>query len=214
MNKERGAGSAYDGTQRWRLKAKRWLIIYAGGKCQVCAYDKYYGNLVFHHFGEKKETLSKLVLATVSWKRILAEADKCVLLCHNCHGEVHAGFRPCPDINLVTRQSALALIESEKPILKKNKYRPCAYCKKMTNALKFCSQKCSQLASAKITWPSDEELSKLVWQQPMTVLAKKLGITDKAIKKHCKKREIQTPSGFGYWSHRHAGLALGNASVP
>lgn len=26
---------------------------------------------------------------TISWKRIRAEVDKCILVCKNCHGEIH-----------------------------------------------------------------------------------------------------------------------------
>jgi hypothetical protein len=50
----------------------------------------------------------------------------------------------------------------------------------------------------KIEWPSDSELSKLVWEIPRSKLALQLGISDKAIAKHCKKHGISQPSR-GYW---------------
>jgi len=188
----------YGNTQRWRLKAKRWVIKYAGGKCQVCQYDKYQGNLVFHHIGDKKETVSRMINATVSWSQILDEINKCVLLCHNCHGEVHAGLAICPEIDIEKRIRSLSEIESEKPMSKDKIFRPCAYCKKLTNSNKFCGQKCSRLAAQKILWPPNEELAILVWKHSMTFLAKQLNVSGNAIKKRCITRGISIPIGFEF----------------
>ena len=46
---------------------------------------------------------------------------------------------------------------------------------------------------------SRKELYDLVWQEPMTTLSKKLGITDNGLRKHCKSMNIPTPP-MGYWS--------------
>lgn len=50
----------------------------------------------------------------------------------------------------------------------------------------------------KITWPSDNELSILVNTKPLIFLAKDLGVSDNAIKKRCKKLNIQLPP-MGFW---------------
>ena len=44
-----------------------------------------------------------------------------------------------------------------------------------------------------------DELYNLVWSRPMTHLAKEFGISDVAIRKHCKKFDIATPY-VGYWA--------------
>ena len=64
-----------------------------GGKCKCCGYSKCSEALVFHHINpeSKVEKVSKLVYRkgiTIA-KR---EAEKCMLLCANCHAEVHAGL--------------------------------------------------------------------------------------------------------------------------
>jgi DNA-binding Lrp family transcriptional regulator len=41
-------------------------------------------------------------------------------------------------------------------------------------------------------------LAKLVWEMPFTEIAKRLGISDVAIRKRCKKLGIETPPQ-GYW---------------
>lgn len=55
----------------------------------------------------------------------------------------------------------------------------------------------------KISWPSKEELEKLVWKQPSSTLGKLLGVSDVAIKKHCKKLGISKPPR-GYWTKKKA----------
>lgn len=75
----------------WRIRAKEKLVEYKGGKCIVCGYNRYIGNLTFHHLdpNEKEFTISGKTIGIDSLKK---EVDKCALLCHICHGEVHAGL--------------------------------------------------------------------------------------------------------------------------
>ena len=76
-----------------KRKLKHILITYKGGKCQKCGYNKCEGALQFHHRNpkEKEFGLSEINLndSTFSLKNILSEADKCDLLCANCHAEQH-----------------------------------------------------------------------------------------------------------------------------
>ena len=60
-------------------------------------------------------------------------------------------------------------------------------------------RRCGQVRPTKIAWPTDEELHTLIWSIPTSSLAKKLGVSDKAIEKRCKSRNIIKPSGT-YWS--------------
>ena len=144
---------SYEGTQRWRKKAKTWIVRYMGGKCSVCGYNKYDGNLASHHIDEKtkEKTISSLINKCHSWKRILKEADKCVLVCHNCHGEIHIGMTECPDLDSERRKLVLEEIESEKPIPKSGKYHYCPECGEMVNDLqKYCSNDCKNKAQQRI----------------------------------------------------------------
>lgn len=80
-------------TSSRRQKVKAALISAYGGVCQLCGYNKCQSSLVFHHLDptEKDFTISQ-------WKgfdfdRIISEAKKCVLVCANCHGELHESIR-------------------------------------------------------------------------------------------------------------------------
>lgn len=75
-----------------RRKLRDLAIEYGGGKCAVCSYKKSKRALTFHHLNphEKDFGLSARGL-TRSWAKIVEELNKCVLLCANCHAEVHDG---------------------------------------------------------------------------------------------------------------------------
>jgi hypothetical protein len=66
-------------------KRKDELIDYFGRKCvdcgvigSTCIYD-------FHHKDAKTKKQSVSSLLLYSWKSVLKEAKKCVLICANCH---------------------------------------------------------------------------------------------------------------------------------
>ncbi len=82
---------------RRRKKLREMARDYKGGKCMVCDYNRCQRALSFHHLNpqEKDFDLSSRGL-TRSWERIKKEIDKCVLLCANCHMEVHDGITQLP----------------------------------------------------------------------------------------------------------------------
>ncbi|WP_027950980.1 hypothetical protein [Haliea salexigens] len=49
-----------------------------------------------------------------------------------------------------------------------------------------------------------QELFDLVWSQPVTRVAESLGVSDVAVKNHCRKHHIPTPSR-GYWAKLKSG---------
>lgn len=79
---------------------KELLVALLGGKCRVCNYNKCMPSLCFHHYNpaEKAFELRSKELIKRSYVSVLEEAKKCVLLCHNCHTEIHANVTLCPDL--------------------------------------------------------------------------------------------------------------------
>jgi hypothetical protein len=85
-----------------RRAIKAFLVLPASSQCQTCGYKAWPGNLTFHH---KEPSAKKFNISAQLFEMTLAqlvrEASKCVLMCHNCHGEVHAGLRNVEDVPLL-----------------------------------------------------------------------------------------------------------------
>jgi transposase len=78
---------------RRRRRVKQILVEEAGGRCELCGYDRYIGALEFHHVKPEEKSFQLGVAGlTRSIERMRAEAAKCRLLCSNCHAEVEGGF--------------------------------------------------------------------------------------------------------------------------
>lgn len=65
------------------------LRMMLGGKCRICGYSKYMGALDFHHTGKDKEGNIPFLVKDFSKQKSLKEIKKCILLCANCHRELH-----------------------------------------------------------------------------------------------------------------------------
>lgn len=82
-------------TERQR-KMKKVMIDYKGGRCQNknCStpggYNRSINGLEFHHMDPtKKEFSISQMRHSVMSEKVKKELDKCILLCANCHREVH-----------------------------------------------------------------------------------------------------------------------------
>lgn len=91
-----------DVDQRWqrrfdaaarRLATKERAIAFLGGRCQICGYDGCPAAFDFHHPDPQSKdfTISSRTVWSAALER---ELRKTVLLCANCHREVHAGWYP------------------------------------------------------------------------------------------------------------------------
>jgi hypothetical protein len=68
-------------------------IEHKGSKCIACGYNKCIKALEFHHLDSKIKDFGISEKGyTRSWEKVKKELDKCILLCANCHREVHEGI--------------------------------------------------------------------------------------------------------------------------
>lgn len=72
---------------------KHQIVLYKGGKCEKCGYDKCEQALHFHHLNPdiKDFQISESYnLYGCNLEKMKEEADKCIMICANCHAEIHA----------------------------------------------------------------------------------------------------------------------------
>jgi hypothetical protein len=81
--------------QRLSLTERLKIIDDAKHPCELCGYDRCKSVLHFHHRDPSTKkfgiTLAKSV-ALLSEVQLVDEIKKCVVVCSNCHGEIHNGL--------------------------------------------------------------------------------------------------------------------------
>lgn len=78
---------------RRRQALREQALTYKGGACQICGYSRSHAALDFHHLDPMEKDFS-ISSRMTSFNAIKAELDKCVLVCANCHREIHDGWHP------------------------------------------------------------------------------------------------------------------------
>lgn len=84
----------YTRIKNFRTARRNICVLAMGGKCQICGYEKCRNALEVHHIVSEDKEISFQKI--VSWDRIYDELDKCILLCSNCHREVHENVTELP----------------------------------------------------------------------------------------------------------------------
>jgi len=73
-----------------RHRDKKWKMLQlVGGKCCRCGYNEFEAGLDFHHVDPTEKDITKF--SNIGLEKAMAEVDKCVVLCRNCHTTLHAG---------------------------------------------------------------------------------------------------------------------------
>lgn len=97
------------GAERKLANNKR-LKQYFGGKCRVCGYNRCLAALEFHHLDPNKKDFDIARIISYSFKTLLIEANKCVLLCGNCHRELHEGVITLNTRRLIDTQHEASMV--------------------------------------------------------------------------------------------------------
>lgn len=183
----------------YRQERKSTLVKIMGGKCCLCGYNKYIGALEFHHINPNEKEFNICTGNNRALEKELIEIKKCILLCSNCHREVHAGLYD--NIEFTTSYNdEIAQKELNKVKEKQRKhYYYCNECGKQLATKSSLCAKCSSNKTRKCVHPSKEELKKMIYELPFTEIGRMYGVSGKAVEKWCikynlpcKKRIIKT----------------------
>lgn len=167
----------------FRRRRKENLIKVMGCKCAICGYDKFVGALEFHHINPEEKEYGIAANGTChNIEKDLAEIKKCLLICANCHREIHGGIiiGDLWQYQNYDNDFAQFLIDDLKPTI--------YYCK--TCGKQICSRaiQCSECAkkSQRICErPTREELKNLIRTMPFTQIGNLYNVSDNAIRKWC-----------------------------
>ena len=87
--------------QKRRKKIRKTAVEYKGGRCEICGYSRCIEALEFHHKNSSGKDFSISEKGyTRSWAKVKEEIDKCLLLCANCHREIHAEVQLSREIGI------------------------------------------------------------------------------------------------------------------
>lgn len=74
-------------------KNREEYIAYKGGACERCGYNRCCAALDFHHRDPSKKDPSFESIRYWGMERAKEELDRCMLVCSNCHRELHEELR-------------------------------------------------------------------------------------------------------------------------
>ena len=196
-------------TSNFRRRRKENLIKVLGNKCCICGYDRTIDALEFHHLIPEEKEYGIAAQGTChDIEKDLAEIKKCILVCANCHREVHKNLYTLEELKIfqnfneefalelkLDRDRKLGLIEKEKCF--------CSICNvEIGNNTKtgMCPT-CEKKSRRTCERPTREELKNLIRTMPFTQIGKQFGVSDNAVRKWCiaeglphKATEIKTYS--------------------
>lgn len=179
-----------------RLHSKKIMTLVMGGRCCICGYKKCTQALEFHHINpdEKDFHFNKIVITKKSWSKICNELRKCVMLCANCHREIHSGSASIPD-NASRFNEEYAEYESTRVHGEMDECPICSGPKIAYN--KTCSNSCAaKYNTGKINW--DEVDLKTMLDSGMSYykISDLLGISPGTIHKRANKLGLKSKASI------------------
>ncbi|MBR9705542.1 hypothetical protein GOV14_00755 [Candidatus Pacearchaeota archaeon] len=182
---------------KWQKKArkerKNKLVEAFGSCCSFCKYDRCHKALEFHYVdpSEKNITISTLGILT-KWVKIIKEIKKCIMVCSNCHREIHSGMISQKQVKNIYQENFIEVMRkldeevqrwTNKSKNKKNYY--CVDCNKIIDKRAKRCAFCYNL-NRKKNRPPKEQLLKEIKETNYCAVGRKYGVSDNAIRKWLK----------------------------
>lgn len=175
----------YKYVKKSRTLRKKDMVYVMGGKCKQCGYDKCIDALDFHHIIPEEKEFNFNKASSFSWEKIESELKKCIILCSNCHREIHAqGI----DNSLKSSFSEERAMEVRNRIndIKHHKIKRCLYCGCVISANSISCANCFHKNERKVVHPSRDDLKERIRNTSFSALSREYGVSDNAIRKWCR----------------------------
>lgn len=169
-----------EATIKARQKRKKDLVYIHGNQCSICGYDKCIGALQFHHINPTDKIYGLSSGNCHSWKSDIEESKKCILVCANCHAEIHSGII----------EQSLKTSFNEERYFEKNKdfnsiVNKCKKCGQQITIGAFYCTKCWSIINRRVERPSREELKRKIRTTAFSEIGRQYGVSDNSIRKWC-----------------------------
>lgn len=181
-------------TTEYRKRRKLNLIKVSGSQCNLCGYHKSINALEFHHIDASQKNYGIATKGTChDLESDLTEIKKCILVCANCHREIHDGNYTAEELWQLQQYSEKIAneVRQEKINNISKTYYYCLECGKPITKNKTClCSECVRKQKRVCDRPMREELKDLIRKYPFTTIAKTYGVSDNAVRKWCKSYNL------------------------
>lgn len=173
---------------------KATMVDFLGGCCSKCGYSRCSAALEIHHINPETKDDNFRNIRSWSWERIQKELKNCVLLCANCHRELHNTQEDPTILQEVVKETQELLLHTRSVENKKvsgiNKH-PCKVCKTAIPLYNsYCSDSCQLIGKRKCVHPPKEELEVLIQNNSLVAIGKLFGVSGNAVKKWAKTYKL------------------------
>lgn len=177
---------SYEYVKDSRKRRKEDIVYIMGGCCQLCGYKKALTALDLHHLKPEEKDFSIGTILNKDWETMKNEIQKCILVCANCHREIHEGL---VTQELKTSYDNNKANEVSKQIerLKHHQDKYCFNCGAIIGSKAQYCPKCANQLRQKVERPTREELKQLIRNESFLGIARLYNniITDNAVRKWC-----------------------------
>lgn len=157
--------------QRWADRKKKAVEL-LGGKCCMCGYNKLCAALDFHHVDPTQKRYEWDKLRLRKWKDVIEELKKCILVCRNCHAEIH--WKETEDSKNGNNLLNLKALKST---------GKCLVCQEDVYGTTYCSVECSSIRRRKTVRPTLKNLKELIESKSYCAIGREYGVSDNAVRK-------------------------------
>ena len=183
---------SYKDIKNFRIRLKERSVYVMGEKCQCCGYDKCITALEFHHLDPLKKDFSFGDNTNRSWQNTKEELKKCILVCANCHREIHSGLIDNNKLQSSFIESRAEEIDKLIQDLKTHKVYYCKTCGKEVWQGNDCCPECAAKKLRIVERPNRELLKEKIRNQTFISIGNEYGVSDNAIRKWCKAYNLPT----------------------
>lgn len=187
---------SYETIKNYRQRLKERSVYVLGDECQCCGYKKAISALEFHHLNPAEKEFSFNENTNRSWSKTREELKKCILVCANCHREIHASLI---DNSMLVSSFSEDRANEIDLLVEQTKNHTLYYCKncgvEVWRGNEYCHA-CALEKKRKVERPTREELKKLIRTNSFAELGRKFGVSDNAIRKWCISENLPSKTSI------------------